>query len=73
MYTEMITVSLLVLYIHVYIIYQNPDEAAKHQKNHPFFIKFVARPSTEAYIEGLCNSLQSLFMGSSVQRPRIKR
>ena len=26
-----------------------------------------------AYIEGLCNSLQSLYIGSPVQKPCIKR
>ena len=54
-------------------VFQNPDEAAKHLKNHPFFKNFVARPSTEAYIEGLCNSLQSLSIGSPVKRPSVKR
>ena len=54
-------------------MFQNPDEAAIHLKNHPFFKNFVARPSTEAYIEGLCNSLQSLSIGSPVKRPSVKR
>ena len=54
-------------------VFQNLDEAAKHLKNHPFFKNFVARPSTEPYIEGLCNSLQSLSIGSPVKRPSVKR
>ena len=52
-------------------VFQNPDEAAKHLKNHPFLKNFVARPSTEAYIEGLCNSLQSVSISSPVKRPRL--
>ena len=54
-------------------VFQNPDQAARHLKDNPFFKKFVARPSTEAYIEGLCNSLQSLCIGSPVKRPSVKR
>ena len=54
-------------------VFQNPEEAAKHLKDNPFFKKFVARPSTEVYIEGLCNSLQSLCIGSPVKRPSVKR
>ena len=54
-------------------VFQNQEEAAKHLKNHHFFKKFVARPSTEAFIEGLCNSLQSLSIGSPVKRPSVKR
>ena len=54
-------------------VFQNPDEEAKHLQDNPFFKKFVARPSTEAYIEGLCNSLQSLCIGSPVKRPSVKR
>ena len=54
-------------------VFQNPDQAAKHLKNHPFLKKLVARPSMGAYIEGLCNSLQSLYIGSPVQKPCIKR
>ena len=42
-------------------------------KNHPFLKHFVARPSTEAYIEGLCNSLQSVSTSSQVKRPSAKR
>ena len=40
-------------------VFQNPDEAAKHLKNHTFFKHFVARPSMEAYIEGyvICHNL----------------
>ena len=54
-------------------VFQNPDQTEKHLKNHPFLKKLVARPSTEAYIEGLCNSLQSLYIGSPGQKPSIKR
>ena len=54
-------------------VFQNKGEAAKHLKNQHFFKKLVARPSTEAYIEGLCNSLQSLSIGSPVKRPSVKR
>ena len=54
-------------------VFKYPDEAAKHLKNHPFFKKFVGSPTTEAYIEGLCDSLQSLCIGSPVQRPTVKR
>ena len=54
-------------------VFQNPDEAAKHLNDHPFFKKFVARPSTETYIEGLCDSLQSLCIGSPVKRSSVKR
>ena len=54
-------------------VFHNPDEAAKHLKNHPFFKNFVARPSSEAYIEGLCNFLQSHFIGLPVKRPSITR
>ena len=49
-------------------VFQNPDKAA----NHLFFRKFVARPYTETYREGLCNSLQSLCIGSPVQRASVK-
>ena len=37
------------------------------------FKNFVASPSTEACIEGLCNSLQSLSIGAPVKRPSVKR
>ena len=53
-------------------MFQNPDEAAKHLKNHPFLKNFVARPSTEAYIEGLYNSLQSLSISLPVKRSNVK-
>ena len=46
---------------------------SESSKNHPFFKRFVARPSTEVYIEGLCNSLQSPSIGSPVKRPSVKR
>ena len=54
-------------------VFENPDEAAKHLNSHPFLKHFVARPSTEAYIEGLCNSLQSVSISSQVKRPSAKR
>ena len=53
-------------------VFQNPSEAAKDLENHPFFKKFVARQSSEAYIEGLCDSLQSLCIGWPVERPNVK-
>ena len=48
-------------------------EAADHLVNHPFFKEFVAEPSTETYIDGLCKSLQSVCIGSPVRLPRPKR
>ena len=54
------------------LVVQNPDEAAKHLKNHPFFKKFVARLSRETYIEGLCNSLQSLCIGLPIKQSSVK-
>ena len=38
-------------------VFQYPNEAADHFVNHPFFKEFVAEPSTETYIYGLCKSL----------------
>ena len=43
-------------------VFQNQDEAAKHLKNHHFFKKFVARPSTEAYIEGLITIIVTISL-----------
>ena len=54
-------------------VFQNPKEAADHLINHPFFKEFVARPSTETYIDGLCESLQSICIGSPVRLPSAKR
>ena len=54
-------------------VFQYPNEAADHLVNHPFFKEFVAEPSTETYIDGLCKSLQSVCIGSPVRLPRPKR
>ena len=55
------------IYIH---IYSRIDSICEHM----YILKnFVARPSTEACIEGLCNSLQSLSIGALVKRPSVKR
>ena len=34
-------------------VFENPNEAAEYLKSHPFFKKFVSRPSAEAHIDGL--------------------
>ena len=54
-------------------VFQYPKEAADHLINHPFFKEFVAKPSTETYINELCESLQSVCIGSPVRLPRAKR
>ena len=53
-------------------VFQNPKEAAKHLQSYPFFKKFVQGPSAESYIDGLCESLQSISIGSPVKRPGPK-
>ena len=47
-------------------VFENPKEAAEYLKSHPFFKEFVSRPSTDAYMDGLCASLQSICIGSPV-------
>lgn len=54
-------------------MFQKSNDAVEYFNNHPFFKKFVAMPSTETYIEGLCNSLQSLCIGSPVKQHSVKR
>ena len=54
-------------------VFQYPKEAADHLMNHPFFKEFVAKPSTETYIDRLCESLQSVCIGSPVSFPKAKR
>ena len=54
-------------------VFQKPNEAADQLINHPFFREFVTRPSTETYIDGLCESLQSVCIGSPVKLPSAKR
>lgn len=54
-------------------VFQYPKEAADHLINHPFFKEFVAKPSTETYIDGLCESLRSVCIGSPVRLPKAKR
>ena len=53
-------------------VLENPNEAAENLKNHPF-TKFVSRPSTDSYIDGLCSSLESICIGSPVKQPIEKR
>ena len=53
-------------------VFQNPKEAADHLINHPFQ-EIWSRPSTEAYIDGLCKSLQSVSIGSPVRLSTAKR
>ena len=53
-------------------IFENPNEVADHLKSHPFFKKFVSRPSVESYIDGLCDSFQSICIGPPVRRPTAK-
>ena len=53
-------------------VFENPNEAADHLKSHPFFKKFVSRTSAESYIDGLCDSLQSICIGSPIKRPTAK-
>ena len=59
------------IYIYIYIyIYSGIYSICEHM----YILKnFVASPSTEACIEGLCNSLQSLSIGALVKRPSVKR
>ena len=65
---------LYLIWIHVLRhAFDNPQDAAKHLKSHPFFKEFVARSSTETYIEGLCNSMKSLCIGLPVKWPSLKR
>ena len=79
----MITLTFIYIYIYVYIIYifvylhifyvyiySRIYSICEHMY---IFKNFVARPSTEACIEGLCNSLQSLSIGAPVKRPSLKR
>ena len=54
-------------------VFENPKEAVEYLKSHPFFKEFVIRPSTDAYINGLCDSLQSTCIGSPVKRSSEKR
>ena len=64
------------VYLHIFIqlfyvyIYSRIYSICEHMY---IFKNFVARPSTEACIEGLCNSLQSLSIGAPVKRPSLKR
>ena len=53
-------------------IFENPNEVADHLKSHPFFKKFVSRPSVESYIDGLCDSLQSICIGPPIRQPTAK-
>ena len=53
-------------------VLENPNKAADNLKNHPFFKKFVSRPSADAYIDGLCSSLESICIGSPVKQPSEK-
>ena len=79
----MITLTFIYIYIYVYIIYifvylhifyvyiySRIYSICEHMY---IFKNFVASPSTEACIEGLCNSLQSLSIGAPVKRPSVKR
>ena len=54
-------------------VFENPNEAAEYLKSHTFFKEFVSRPSTDAYVDGLCNSLQSICIGSPVIRSTENR
>ena len=47
-------------------------KAAEYLKSHPFFKEFVSRPSTDAYVDGLCKSVQSISIGSPVIRSSEK-
>ena len=49
-------------------VFENPKEAVEYLKSHPFFKEFVSSPSTDAYIDALCNSLQSICIGSPVKQ-----
>ena len=53
-------------------VFENPNEAAEYLKSHPFFNEFASTLSTDAYVDGLCNSLQSISIGSSVIRSTEK-
>ena len=54
-------------------VFQNSNEAVKHLQSYLFFKKFIQRPSTESYIDGLCESLQSTAIDSPVKWPKPKR
>ena len=54
-------------------VFQNLNEAADHLINHPFFKKFVAKPSTETYVNRLCEALESVCIGSPAKLPSAKR
>ena len=54
-------------------VFENPKEAAEYLKSHNFFKQFISRWSTDAYIDGLCDSLQSICIGSPVKQSTAKR
>ena len=55
-------------------IFQNPSQVAeKMKKSHPCFQEFLIKQTTEAYIDGLCESLKSVCIGSPVKKPGKKR
>ena len=54
-------------------VFENPKEAAEYLRSHNFFKQFISRWSTDAYIDGLCDSLQSIYIGSPVKQSTAKR
>ena len=55
-------------------IFQNTSQVVgKMKKSHPCFQEFLRKKTTEAYVDGLCESLKSICIGSPVKKPSAKR
>ena len=77
-----ICVYLFLIWIHVLkhvffcfllFFFENPSDAEKHLKSHLSIKNLLSRPSSEAYIDGLCDSLKSICIRSPVKGPTTKR
>ena len=56
------------------IYFQNPSQVVEKIKtSHPCFQDFLRKRTTEADIDGLCESLKSICIGSSVKKAAGKR
>lgn len=55
------------------VFFENPSDAEKHLKSHLSIKNLLSRPSSEAYIDGLCDSLKSICIWSPVKGPTTKR
>ena len=58
---------LMLIWIRVLkFIFQSLNDVAERMKKlHPFFKDFLTKRTTEAYIDGLCQSLKSICIGSA--------